>query len=615
MKNMLVNGIVACLLVAVPASAISPDTSPNALPAQAEEPQMRAYRLLSEGEALEKEGKLQEALLKYEEALQIFQAAGNSQREALCLNSIGGIKAQLSDIEGARRAWEAGYKIWREKDNMPMAGLMLSRIGTSYEKQGNSSQAISYYQQSIEMVESIINDKVKIAQIQSILTKIQDISSPRLINLLWEAKRYPEAFNYVERAKARAFLDQLNHGPINFLPGNDASFLARERALKEEIERLRQSLGSKPDNQEVKDKLKEYEYLWADLQYFSREIASVERVDVAELSEIQNLLDADTTLVEYFVTGTRTLAFIITRNRLEAVALNVTQKDLEDKIRVFARDTSSTVENLQELHKDLIAPLKNHLTTRTIGIVPHGQLHYLPFAALTEDGKRYLIDDHPLFTLPNASVLRFLPQKRKPKTGTVLALANSIAPGFSIVESLDEQVEKIAGMYSTKPLIGKDATESALRSKAGQAEILHIAAHGQYNKDTPLFSTIYLRQDTKNDGRLEVHEIYGLDLRKVTNLVVLSACELQEGKLGAGDEVMAMNRAFMFAGTPSVIASLWGVGEKATTDLMVGFYTHLKKGMSKAEALQQAQIEVRQSPKYRHSYDWAAFVLTGDWKN
>jgi len=612
---MFVNAIVACLLVAVPAPAISPDTAPNALQTQAEEPQMRAYRLKGEGEALEKEGKLQEALLKYEEAFQIFHAAGNYQQEAICLNNIGDIKAQLSDIEGARRAWEAGYKIWREKENRPLAGLMLSRIGTSYEKQGNSSQAISSYQQSIEIVESIINEKVKTPEIQQILTKIQDISSPRLINLLWEAKRYPEAFNYVERAKARAFLDQLNHGPINFLPGNDASFLARERALKEEIERLRQRLGSEPDSQEVKDKLKEYEDLWAELQYFSREIASVDRVDVAELSEIQKLLDADTTLVEYFVTGTRTLAFIITRNRLEAVALNVPQKDLEDKIRVFRRHSLSTVKNLQELHKDLIAPLKNHLTTRTIGIVPHGQLHYLPFAALTEDGKRYLIDDHPLFTLPNASVLRFLSQKRKPKTGTVLALANPKAPVSSHVESLDEQVEKIAGMYSTKPLIGKDATESALRSKAGQAEILHIAAHGEYKEDTPLFSTIYLRQDTANDGRLEVHEIYGLDLRKVTNLVVLSACELQEGKSGAGDEVMAMNRAFMFAGTPSVIASLWGVGEKATTDLMVRFYTHLKKGMGKAEALQQAQIEVRQSPKYRHPDDWAAFVLTGDWKN
>jgi CHAT domain-containing protein/predicted negative regulator of RcsB-dependent stress response len=614
---MLVNGIVACLLVAVPAPAISPDTSPNALQAQAEEPQMRAYRLMSEGEALEKEGKFQEALLKFEEALQIFQAAGNSQREAFCLNSIGGIKAQLSDIEGARRAWEAGYKIWREKNNMPMAGLMLTRIGTSYEKQGNSSQAISYYQQSIEIVESSINEKVKIPQIQEILTKIQDISSPRLINLLWEAKRYPEAFNYVERAKARAFLDQLNHGPINFLPGNDASFLARERALKEEIERLRLRLRlrKEPDSQEVKDKLKEYEDLWAELQYFSREIASVERVDVAELSEIQKLLDADTTLVEYFVTGTRTLAFIITRNRLEAVALNVPQKDLENKIRVFGSNRLSTVKNLQALHKDLIAPLKNHLTTRTIGIVPHGQLHYLPFAALTEDGKRYLIDDHPLFTLPNASVLRFLPQKRKPKTGTVLALANRKARALPSATSLEKQVEEIASMYSTKPLTGNDATESALRSKAGQAEILHIAAHGEYKPDTPLFSTIYLSEDTANDGQLEVHEIYGLDLRKVTNLVVLSACQLQEGKLGAGDEVMAMNRAFMFAGTPSVIASLWQVLDEPTTLLMVRFYTHLKKGMGKAEALQQAQIEVRQIPKYRHPDHWAAFVLTGDWKN
>jgi CHAT domain-containing protein len=134
--------------------------------------------------------------------------------------------------------------------------------------------------------------------------------------------------------------------------------------------------------------------------------------------------------------------------------------------------------------------------------------------------------------------------------------------------------------------------------------------HAKYNSENPLFSTLYLAKDHQNDGYLEVHEIYGLDLTKNTNLVVLSACETQIGELSAGDEIVGLSRAFLLAGTPSVIASLWPVNDKATAFLMERFYTHLKDGQERGEALRQAQIEVQ--AVYPHPYYWAAFVLTGD---
>ncbi len=288
--------------------------------------------------------------------------------------------------------------------------------------------------------------------------------------------------------------------------------------------------------------------------------------------------------------------------------------DLSHAIQDF-RDFASLEDphpaSLKQLYSWLITPLKDKLKTPAVGIIPHGVLHYLPFAALT-DGQQYLGDEYSLFTLPSASALRFIQAKRKPETNTILALGNptTTEPGLAPLQSAQEEVKDIAKLYGMQPLIGDLATESALRSRAGEASIVHLAAHGQYNQDNPLFSAIYLAGDKEEDGRLEVNEIYSLDLTKTTDLVVLSACQTDVGAVSAGDEVVGLTRAFLYAGTPTVIASLWNVDDTATTLLMERFYTHLREGMGKAQALQQAQREVR--AKYPHPYYWAAFVLTGD---
>jgi CHAT domain-containing protein len=289
---------------------------------------------------------------------------------------------------------------------------------------------------------------------------------------------------------------------------------------------------------------------------------------------------------------------------------------LNQKIEAFRRFASLKnlhPKSLQQLYEWLIAPLKPYLKTSQLAIVPHGVLHYLPFAALT-DGNRYLNDDYTLTTLPSASILRFLPQKRKPSTGTLLALGNpTTTEPLPTLHFAEQEVNAIASLYNTQPLIGATATESTVFSQAGNAEILHLAAHGEFNKHNPLFSTLYLAADAEYDGRLEVHDIYTLDLTIATNLVALSACQTQLGELSKGDEIVGLNRAFLYAGTPSVIATLWSVNDKVTGILMERFYTHLRSGMTKAQSLRQAQMDVR--IEHPHPYYWAAFVLTGDGGN
>jgi CHAT domain-containing protein len=235
-------------------------------------------------------------------------------------------------------------------------------------------------------------------------------------------------------------------------------------------------------------------------------------------------------------------------------------------------------------------------------------LHYLPFAALA-DGYHYFGEDHQLFYLPSASVLPFIQKKSKPVSNRVLALAQSQSAGFSFLQYADKEANEVAELYNTKAITSADATKTTFVSRAGDYSILHIAAHAELNTRNPLFSRIFFAPDKESDGVLEVREVYNLNLNK-SSLVVLSACETQLGAWSNGDDIVGLNRAFIYAGAPTVVASLWTVDDEATGVFMKAFYSSLRQEMGKAEALRQAQQETRS--KYPNPYYWAGFVLTGD---
>jgi CHAT domain-containing protein len=163
-------------------------------------------------------------------------------------------------------------------------------------------------------------------------------------------------------------------------------------------------------------------------------------------------------------------------------------------------------------------------------------------------------------------------------------------------------------------LVGDRATESSFKRLAGRYEILHLATHGYFNKYNPLLSGVELEPDAKDDGRLEVHEILALRLK--AKLVTLSACDTALGggyfsEVPAGDDLVGLTRAFLFAGSPSVLASLWEVNDLSTLQFMRSLYGRLSQG-DKASALASAQREMRsKGGRYAHPYFWGAFVLVG----
>ena len=159
------------------------------------------------------------------------------------------------------------------------------------------------------------------------------------------------------------------------------------------------------------------------------------------------------------------------------------------------------------------------------------------------------------------------------------------------------------------------ATESLLKSGyegLGRPDVIHFACHGIFNEKAPELSHLALTPDQKNDGKLEMHEIFDLDWKGLS-LVTMSACSSGNGKLGAGNDLVGLTRGFMFAGAPSILCSLWDVDDDATKVLMVNFYKNYLGGMSKPESLRRAQVAMMKNPKWSHPYYWSAFVLFGDW--
>ena len=265
------------------------------------------------------------------------------------------------------------------------------------------------------------------------------------------------------------------------------------------------------------------------------------------------------------------------------------------------------------LYRRLIAPIAPHLQHRHLIVMPHGILHHLPFAALRNpETGRYLAQDFTLSVTPSASSLELLSRRLPSDAGDALVLGNPKTP-LPPLAGAQEEARSVAALLGGTLFLEDQATESRIYEKAGQIRLLHLAAHGQYVPRNPYFSRLLLSADSQHDGALEMHEVLDrLDLRGA-ELVVLSGCETALGEITRGDEIIGLTRAFLVAGSQTVISTLWPVDDAASERLMTAFYQRfLKGGDTAAEALRAAQLEMLAHESSSAPYFWAGFTLTGD---
>ncbi|MFA6345408.1 MAG: CHAT domain-containing protein, partial [Syntrophales bacterium] len=432
----------------------------------------------------------------------------------------------------------------------------------------------------------------------------------QLTALLLADGRYAEAFACVERAKARALVDLL--ASQKNIPSHGGR-VEQVRTTLAELDKAENDLTVVAQGQDVADRSKTRSVVLAlrkDLQEKAPELAALVSVTIPSTADIQNRLKDDETLLEYYSTGRDWYAFILTGRTIGAQKLPA--ENLEGTVDVFrrqiaARDPREVDRYGRTLYRQLLAPMVPAIRTGKLIIVPHGALHYLPFAALS-DGNASLIERFSIRMLPSASVLSFLKERTSRGRRGALILGNPKLsdPKYDLRFAQDEALAIGKILPQSRVLLRGEASRANLVNLAGDYAVIHLAVHGLFDPDRPLDSALLLAADGSGDGMLRAGDLYRLSLN--ADLVTLSGCETALGKVSTGDEVVGFTRGFLYAGALSLVSSLWQVDDEATRDLMVAFYANLSM-MSREEALRQAQLATRK--KYPHPYYWAAFLLTG----
>ena len=254
---------------------------------------------------------------------------------------------------------------------------------------------------------------------------------------------------------------------------------------------------------------------------------------------------------------------------------------------------------LHVLYRLLVEPLEAYLAGyRSLWIVPHGLLWTVPFAALY-DGRRYLVEEFELTCLPGLSILEQNGQEDTPALADA-PLIVGYSEGGRLVHAVSEAQAVATVLGKGELLLEDEATMERLRTAASSCTLLHLATHGFFRADAPLFSVLHLA-----DGGLTAGDLEEWNLPYV-RLVTLSACETGVS-LSRGSDLLGLARGFFRAGARQLVVSLWAVDDVSTPGLMACFYGALQAGKKAASALQEAQVAALK--KYQHPFYWAGFEV------
>ncbi|WP_346883330.1 CHAT domain-containing tetratricopeptide repeat protein [uncultured Algibacter sp.] len=482
------------------------------------------------------------------------------------------------------------------------------------------------------------------------------------ISNIFERKKDSEliiAFEEAEKVKSRLLLENLNKQNTQKFINIDDSLLVKEYDLEKQLSQLEKKVFKLKDTDSLlilaKNEVFEIKTAQDKLQetikakhpdYYNL----IYNHDVINIKEVQKLLNPDQSLVEYFVGKQNIFIFLITKDNytVKQVAKDFPLKKWVTQLRegiynywAMPNALDSDFKKYNSLYKDmafklyqkLLQPISNQLTHKVI-IIPDAELNFIPFdALLTTDSNQisnnkdfpYLLKKHQISYNYSATLYNQLKQKESSKSQKeVLAFA----PKFSnneVIETIamrrnglgdlkynKQEVNTISHLFNTTIFKDSLATKSNFINNIKNHKIIHLSTHAKSNDTYGDYSFIAFSKnnDSLQDDKLYVRDLYNLDLD--TDMVVLSACETGLGELKKGEGLISLARAFTFAGARSTITSLWNVNDAQTTKLMTLFYTNLKDGMTKGEALHKAKLTYIENENLSSPYFWAAFVPAGD---
>lgn len=541
---------------------------------------------------------------------------------------------RLGDRAGARLLLTTTLAAAQQHLTPQIAHRCLTALGQLALANGELPQAETYFKQALALIEEmrapLPAEAFRIAFLSDKLTPYTELV--RLCLADGSPQRVAEALGYVERARARALLDLLGDvQPTSPAPADTftAEVNVRIATLREELNWFYSQIN-RPDSPtatrgptalaELQEQVQVREATMLDLMHRLQQRTDPWQANGAtfDLAQLQRHLDTDTMLVEYFTLDGALLAFVVTDQTLTVVDLHCREEDVQNAVQQFhfqlgalryARERMArhqttlmarTNHHLALLYDHLLRPLASYLGERRLLVAPHRVLNYVPFHALY-DGMHYVVEERELCYTPSATIFQhcLATPKRPWQQALLLGVPDEAAP------RIHDEIATLAPLFPAGQVLLNDAaTRTALLAQAPTADLLHLACHGRFRADNPLFSALQL-----SDGWFTVHDAAQLKLR--CNLVTLSACETGVNTSAPGDELLGLVRGFLLAGAPTMLVSLWTVDDAATAEMMTLFYTRLLAGDSAAAALRYAQRQLLQ--QHPHPFLWAPFILYGHW--
>ena len=612
------------------------------------------------GEVKYKQGNYDEALGLYDSSLEIFEELGFKDRIARSFNDIGYLQGEKKEWDDAIENLDKAITIYKDLGDREWVRVAFFGRGVYSEEKGDLVSAEKNYKEAVEVFESIREDVSGDEEAKQMFSEVNVRVYENLVSLLLRLGKKEEALEYIERSRSKTLRD-------TFLKSGITSFDEKTRGLLtlyDELSRKEASINyelvnekgkPKPNLDKVGNLVKTLAKTRKDFSQVTNEL-STEHADVYKLLSIRpgtffdlekkNKLPSDTVFIEYFITEKETYIFLMGERDLIVKRVSVTKEELNELVSLFRdiiqknksipskawRDggTDKYTGNIKtfkdvsmRLYQYLLEPIENETRQADIvAIIPFGSLHYLPFHALAKEdsdgGIEFFIEKKGLVYLVSTSanyldlVLR---DGKKREIGSVVAFGNpDLGEPELVLPYSEEEVLVIKEMFPNATVFLKgDATKDNFKRSWGRHEIVHMAAHGLI-QDEPSILLAPL-----GSGSLTLSDITGLQPVRNTQLVVLSLCDAAiegNGSNPTGGELNSVALAFSSVGASSVIASLWRVDDRATSQLMEKFYRNLKiEGKFSYEALRKAQLDMlRRSDKYGQPFYWAPFVLVGVWE-
>jgi CHAT domain-containing protein/tetratricopeptide (TPR) repeat protein len=545
------------------------------------------------------QGKWEEALDHFENCLAVYRAAESQDLEGRALNNFGEVLLFQGYLERAQAAFQAALEkmttqVYRVDTHLNLGlihqaagkldqaledfqkardltieigrGDILPhthyRLGDLLQRMGDDIGALEEFQASAEVIEQIRSPMQEEELKISLLGRWQQVYETLVLHYLAQS-RSVEAFQWAERARARAFADAL----MSSFSSNNRG----ESAVLPPVVTVEDIQAHLLDEEAV-------------CCYFTTGI--LER-DIPLLKA----LPKDNPLRQHLLTQARTLLFFITKSNLTYYDCNIDpNKFITDSPRRIDYELFLGEAVRQRLYEALFGVANEILSYRHLYIIPHGPLHHVPFCALIDQATEpALRTSQPVLTYsPSATILlRHSLQSTEPRAAFLAGLTVGYRGATRVSLSFTElEANMVANLMNGQAWVGPQHKKETLRVASADQSWLHFACHGWYNHEQPLES--YL--ETGKDERLTAREVMQ-DWHLKAELITLSACQTGVSRVLRGDEPMGLIRAFLYAGARSMLVSQWVMEDFPTFLLMYRFYQELRRGTATnlSEALHKVQ--------------------------